>query len=66
MKANTTNKIKFDNKTIEKIKVDDYEFSYVDKKGNSKFRRMIPIPFDVPKKSILKGLKLCVQRDIPE
>ena len=63
MKAKTITKLKFDNKAIDKIIPDELDFSYVDKKGNSEFRRKILIPFDVPKKSILKGLKLCIQRD---
>ena len=63
MKDKTRTKIKFDNNAIDKIKVEDLDFSYIDKNGNIKFKRRLLLPFDVPKKSILKGLKLCVQKD---
>ena len=63
MKVKTISKIKFDDRAIDKIVVDDLDFSFVDKNGNNKFRRQIIIPFDVPKRSFLKGLKLCIQRD---
>ena len=58
MKVKTISKIKFDDRAIDKIVVDDLDFSFVDKNGNNKFRRQIIIPFDVQKRSILKGLKL--------
>ena len=60
MKDKTRIKIKFDNKVIEKIKIDETEFSYINKEGKNKFTRRKLLPFDVPKKSILKGLKLCI------
>ena len=63
MKVKTISKIKFDDRAIDKIVVDDLDFSFVDKNGNNKFRRQIIIPFDVPKRSFLKGLKLCILRD---
>jgi len=63
MKVEDLNQIKFDNKTIDKIKVEDLDFTLVDKSGQVKFRRRIILPFKVPKKSILKGLKLCIQKD---
>lgn len=63
MKAMNLNQIKFDNKTIEKIKVEDLDFTFVDKSGEIKFRRRLTIPFDVGKKSITKGLKLVIQKD---
>jgi len=63
MKDTNLRHIKFDNKTISKIKVDDLEFTYIDKDGKSKGRRKILTPFLVPKKSSLKGLKLCIHRD---
>ena len=62
MKAQTGIKLKFDNKSIDKIKIEDLDFSYINKAGETKFKRLIKLPFDVPKKSILKGLKLCVDR----
>ena len=62
MKAKTRSKLKFDNKAIDKIIPDELDFSYVDKNGTNKFSRQMLIPFDVPKRSILKGLKLCIQR----
>ena len=62
MKADTGNKIKFDNSAIDKIKVDDLDFSYINKAGNNKFKKLLKLPFEVPKKSILKGLKLVVHR----
>jgi hypothetical protein len=63
MKAKTSNKIEFNNKTIEKIKVDELDFSYINKAGDNKFKRLLVIPFNVPKKSILKGLKLSIKKD---
>ena len=63
MKVKNLNQIKFDNKTIDKIKVEDLDFTFVDKSGQVKFRRRIILPFNIPKKSILKGLKLCIQKD---
>jgi len=63
MKAKTGTKIKFDNKVIDKIKVDELDFSYVNKAGETKFTRLLKLPFDVPKKSILKGIKLCIYKD---
>ena len=51
MKDKTITKIKFDNNAIDKIVVDDLDFSFVDKNGNNKFRRQNTFPFDVPKKS---------------
>jgi hypothetical protein len=63
MKKENLNQIKFDNKAIDKVKVEDLDFSYTNKAGEFKFKRRIAIPFEVPKKSILKGLKLVVQKD---
>ena len=62
MKVRTRSKIKFDNKAIDKINIDDLDFSFVNKAGEVKFRRQLVFPFDVPNKSILKGLKLCIQK----
>jgi len=59
----TRAKLKFDNKAIEKIKVEDLEFSYVNKDGQTKHKERLYLPFDVPKKSILKGLKLSVLKN---
>ena len=63
MNKENLSQIKFDNKAIDKIKVEDLDFSYINKAGENKFRRKIYIPFDVPTKSSLKGLKLVVQKD---
>ena len=63
MKKENLSQIKFDNKAIDKINVEDLDFSYINKAGESKFRRKIYIPFDVPTKSSLKGLKLVIQKD---
>ena len=63
MRKKTRDKIKFDNRTIEAIKVNDLEFTYVAKDGSVKAKRKILLPFQVPKKSITKGLKLCIHRD---
>ena len=64
MKEKNLKHIKFDNKTIAKISVEDLDFSFVNKIGDTKFKRQIIKPFDVGKKSITKGLKLCIQKDI--
>ena len=61
MKAKNLNRIKFDNKTIDKIKVEDLDFSYINKTGETKFRDRCRFTFEVPKKSILKGLKLWIR-----
>ncbi len=45
-----TFKIKFDNRTIEAIKVNDLEFTYVAKDGSVKAKRKILLPFQVPKR----------------
>ena len=63
MKVKTRNRIKFDDKTIEKIKVEDLDFSYINKAEETKFSKMITLPFDVPKKSLLKGLILSVRKN---
>ncbi len=55
MKDKTRIKIKFNNKLIEKIKIEDTEFSYIDKAGETKFRKRKLILFDVTKKTILKS-----------
>ena len=36
MKVKTITKIKFDNRAIDKIVVEDLDFSFVDKNGNNK------------------------------
>lgn len=63
MTTDTRNKIKLDNKVIDKIKVEDLDFSYTNKAGEIKFKRILLLPFDVPKKSLYKGLVLSVQKD---
>ena len=59
----TVTKLQFKDNAIAKIKVDELDFSYVNKAGETKFRKHQLIPFEVAKKSILKGLKLCVHKD---
>lgn len=56
----TSNKLKFDNKAIEQYSVP--EWSYTDRDGLPKHRNKIYVPFHVPKKSTLKGLKLYISR----
>ena len=63
MKKENLRHIKFDNKSIESIKTKDLDWTYINKAGETKGRRKILIPFLVPKRSILKGLKLCIHRD---
>ena len=63
MTTDTRNKIKLDNKVIDKIKVEDLDFSYTNKAGEIKFKRMLLLPFDVSKKSLYKGLVQSVQKD---
>ena len=41
MRKKTRDKIKFDNRTIEAIKVNDLEFTYVAKDGSVKAKRKI-------------------------
>ena len=43
MKKENLSQIKFDNKAIDKIKVEDLDFSYINKAGENKFRRKIYI-----------------------
>ena len=57
----TITKLEFKDSAIEKIKIPDLEFSYV-KNGINKYRDRIYIPFNVAKKSSLKGLKLCAHK----
>ena len=54
-----TSRIEFRDSSIEKVKYGDLEFSYI-KDGITKHRKALYIPFNVAKKSSLKGLKLCV------
>ena len=63
MNNKTRNKIKLDNKVIEKIKIEDLDFSYINKSGETKFKRMLMLPFDAPKRSLYKALVLSVQKD---
>ena len=58
----TITKLKLTDTAIDKIKFDDLEFSYTNKEGKIIHRDRIYIPFDVPKKSYLKGLKLCIHK----
>ena len=62
MRKQTRNKLKLDNKAIDKIKVEDLDFSYINKAGETKFKKIIQIPFDVPHKSIMQGLLLSIQK----
>ena len=58
---NKLERIKFTDHSIDKIKFDDLEFSYI-KDGKNKYRDRLWLPFEVGKKSSLKGLKLCVHK----
>ena len=58
----TIAKQKFRDTSIEAIKFDDLEFSYLNKEGVTKYRYRLWLPFDVAKKSSLKGLKLCIYK----
>ena len=58
---NKTTTIEFRDSSIEKIRFDDLEFSYI-KDGITKHRDRLYIPFNVAKKSSLKGLKLCIHK----
>ena len=57
----TITKLKLTDNAIERIKLDELEFSFV-KDGQIKHRDRIYLPFEVPKKSFLKGLKLCIHK----
>ena len=49
-------------RAIEKIKIADFNFTYID--GNkAKTRDRIHIPFKIAKKSILKGLNLILHKN---
>ena len=58
---NKLERIKFTDHSIDKIKFDDLEFSYI-KDGHTKGRDRLWNSFEVGKKSSLKGLKLCIHR----
>ena len=58
---NKLERIKFTDHSIDKIKFDDLEFSFI-KDGQTKGRDRLWISFEVGKKSSLKGLKLCIHR----
>ena len=57
----TITTIKFTDNSIDKIKFDELVFSY-EKNGKMIFRDRVWLPFEVGKKSSLKGLKLCVHK----
>lgn len=63
MREKTRDKIKFDNRTIEGIKVNDLVFTYVSKDWSVKAKRKILLPFQVLKKSITKRLELYIHRN---
>ena len=58
----TITKLEFKDSAIEKVKIAALEFSYTNKEGIIKHKDRIYIPFNVAKKSSLKGLKLCVHK----
>ena len=58
----TVTRLEFRDISIEKIKVIDLEFSYTNKDGIIKHKDRLWLPFNVAKKSSLKGLKLCVHK----
>jgi len=53
-------KLRFTDKQIDRLNVPEQEFSYIDRKGESKFKDRLRIPFDITKQSVLKGLNLVV------
>ena len=63
MRKKTRNKLKLDNKAIDKIKLDDLEFSYINKAGDIKHKKIVLLPFDVPHKSLFQGLCLSIQKN---
>ena len=58
-KDKTCTELKFENREIASLKVDDLEFSFIDKNGNIKHKDRLHIPFSNLSGS-LKGLKLRV------
>ena len=58
----TSPKKEFRDSAIEKVKIAGLEFSYTNKEGIIKHKDRIYIPFNVAKKSSLKGLQLCVHK----
>ena len=56
-------KLELNDKAIEKLKVADFEFTYIAKDGSTKSKDRIHIPFKVAKKSTLKGLKLTLHKN---
>ena len=58
-KDKTCTELKFENREIASLKVEDLEFSFIDKNGNIKHKDRLHIPFSNLSGS-LKGLKLRV------
>ena len=55
-------RLELNDRAIEKIKIADFDFTYID--GNkAKTRDRIHIPFKIAKKSILKGLNLILPKN---
>ncbi len=54
-------KLELNDRAIEKIKIADFEFTYIND-NKTKSRDRIHIPFKVAKKSTLKGLNLIVHK----
>jgi len=56
------NKVELNDRSIEKLKVADFNFTHVAKDGSTKTRDRITIPLKADKKTSLKGLKLTIYR----
>ena len=56
------NKVELNDRSIEKLKVADFDFTYIAKDGSIKTRDRITIPLKADKKTSLKGLKLTIHR----
>ena len=55
-------RLELNDRAIEKIKIADFDFTYIDV-NKAKTRDRIHIPFKVAKKSILKGLNLILHKN---
>ena len=55
-------KVELNDRAIEKLKVADFNFTYVAKDGSTKTKDRIILPIKTNKKTSLKGLKLTIHR----
>jgi hypothetical protein len=62
LKKTGTVKLDFSYKAIENFNPNEDSFLYKDINNNSKERKQIHIPFNVPKRSPLKGLQLGIYK----